>query len=76
MSNFKSIPVGKFFQDREYYEFNSKHCYLKIDRNHFIDLREEKKIDARKKYNKEDLEGDWCYRFSEVKVNITINRGY
>lgn len=74
MSNFKSIGIGKFFQDLEYYQFNTSHCYLKIGVNSFIEFPEGKKVDARKKYSQKDLTGDWCFRFREVKATVSLDR--
>ncbi len=74
MSNFKSVGVGKFFQDLEYYQFNTSHCYLKISPTSFIDFSDGKKVDARKKYSKQDLEGDFCFRFREVTARVTVEK--
>lgn len=74
--NFKNIKKGQFFQDLEYYQFNTKHCYLKTGTYQFLNLHDGKTIDARDKYPESDISGGYCYRFSVVEVDIKVKPKY
>lgn len=74
MACFKNIKKGQFFQDNQYYEFNTKHCYLKTGTYQYLDMNSGNYVDVRDKYHDSDISGEYCYRFSPVQVEFKVKR--
>ena len=72
MKSFKDIKKGTFFQDVNYYPYDTKHCYLKTGTYQFLDLESGQYVDVRNKYTDEQISGDydWCFRTVDVDIKI------